>query len=103
MISEKSFKRFVIFSFFLACLSFFIGTGWNHKEMKRLKYAGEIAFWELRNAAMIHIQEKKFQAEDILILIEGALDYKEYSNASDQVINQLEYCRDSLTVEIQNI
>lgn len=98
-ISEKTFKRFVIYAFVICMISFFIGKGWHHKELNRLEYAGQIAFWELRNAAMIHIQEKKFPAEDILIVIEGALDYKEYSNASDQVIDQLEHWRDSLTNE----
>ena len=102
MISEKVFKHFLILSFFTCMLAFSIGQNWHYKEMNRLEYAGEIAFWTFANAAEHKMTSNSFSASVILWDIDNALKYQQYSNAPEEVINQLKQWRDSLTYKNQN-
>lgn len=101
MISEKAFKHFIILSFFISMLAFSIGQNWHYKEMKRLEYAGEIAFWTFKKAAEHKMTSNSFSAGVILWDIDNALKYQQYANAPEELIHQLEQWRDSLTNKIQ--
>ena len=102
-IPENTFKHFALFTIFLCLLSFFIGEGWNHKEMNRLRQAGQTAFWVYRNSAEARVKDPDgWDPETVLYRIEEALMYKDYCSCPAYRIEELEYWRDSLINQNSN-